>query len=213
MENDFDIDDIREEIQNMSREEKLEYLSDKSTEIQNQIDELDYQIEELNCQIDELDYQIEELNCQIDELDYQIEELNCQIDELDSVNSEIETLIDEIENKQMQDMIGEICNALDSICSDIHLVWNGNTLTTHLGDVTIYISYSRYDDMIEVSYRTLKHGLPYRELMKKMLAGAKFDGCFQFTYHIGDKSRKEVMTDIVTALAANKEKFEEIASK
>lgn len=167
MEYELNIDDIREEIQNMSDEEKMEYLTGKQTEIDG------------------------------------------QIDELESFKVEIDELVAQIENKWRQDIVREI---LDSIQLDIPVLWERNrTLTTHIGDATIRILIYR-DEIKVYNEKTIKHGLSYRELMKNVLACGKFDGNL-YKFAIVDKSHKEVLTDILTALSNSKERFEEIAGK
>lgn len=174
MEYELNIDDIREEIQNMSDEEKKEYLTGKRIEIDGQIDEL--------------------------------ESFRVEIDEL------VAEIGNKIEDKWKQDIRREIRKALDSIKLDIPVLWDSNEkLTTHIGDVTIIILIYR-DEIKVYNERTLKHGLSYRELMKNVLACSKFDGNL-YNFAIVDKSHKEVLTDILTALSNSKEKFEEIAGK
>lgn len=168
----------------------------------------------------EINYTIEDIQGmsreeQLEYLEYLYDlrtEIMRQIDDKKSFYSEISYLIGEIEEKTTQDIMKEIQRALSSIQLNIRIsLYNDGSLATHIGDVSISIQL--YSDKITVNYTAQKYKMSYRELMFKLLAGAKPNGYDSYAYHLNDKSHKEVIIDILTTLSNNKDKFEEIANR
>lgn len=169
----------------------------------------------------EINYTIEDIQGmsreeQLEYLEYLYDlqsEILRQIDDKKSFYSEISYLIGEIEEKTAQDIMKEIQRALSSIQLNIRISLHHNDgfLATHIGDVSISIQL--YSDKITVDYTAQKYKMSYRELMFKLLAGAKPNGYDSYAYHRKDKSHKEVIIDILTTLSNNKDKFEEIANR
>ena len=169
----------------------------------------------------EINYTIEDIQGmsreeQLEYLEYLYDlqtEIMRQIDDKKSFYSEISYLIGEIEEKTAQDIMKEIQRALSSIQLNIRISLHHNDgfLATHIGDVSISIQL--YSDKITVDYTAQKYKISYRELMFKLLAGAKPNGYDSYAYHIKDKSHKEVIIDILTTLSNKKDKFEEIANR